>query len=91
MELLVVLAGIAGLVLLYFCLGIVLKFIWGWWISIVAVLFCVYVGLTYGWGGAIGGVLGFCVALAANNEWHDTKLYLLVCDKLDQWFYFKDT
>ena len=91
MELLAVIGIIIGLVVLYFCLGIALKFIWGWWILVIATPSCVYIGVAYGWWGAIGGVVGFCIALAANNEWHDSKPYLAVSARIDKGFYFKDT
>jgi Zn-dependent protease with chaperone function len=90
-ELLAVIGIIVGLVVLYFFLGVALKFLWGWWILIVATPLSIYVGVAFGWWGAIGGIAGFCIALSVNNEWHDTRFYLAVSGTIDRAFYFKDT
>jgi len=91
MELLIIIGILAGLIILYFCLGIAFKFIWGWWIMVIATPLCIFVGLAFGWLGAIGGIIGFFVALGANNEWHGTAYYLSISRKIDKGFYFGDT
>lgn len=91
MEIVTILGGIVGLIVLYFCLGLVLRFLWGWWILAVSVPVCIVVGFALGWLGAIGAIVGFCVALYANNEWHSSTLFLSVANKIDKAFYFSDT
>lgn len=90
MQLLAVVGIIAGLVALYFSLGIVLKFLLDWWIMIIAIPLCIYVGIAFEWSGAIGSLVGFVLALGGNNEWHSTRLYLAISKKIDKMFYFKD-
>ena len=91
MELLAVIGIAFFLVVLYFCLGVALKFIWGWWILIVGTPLCIYIGVAYGLVGAIAGIIGFFVAISANNEWHDSQQYLVISNKIDKGFYFNDT
>jgi hypothetical protein len=90
MELLAVIALLVASVALYFFLGVALKFLWGWWILLVAIPVCLFIGIKFGWWGAIGGFVGFLIAVTANNEWHDTKPYLAVSGRIDKAFYFKD-
>lgn len=91
MELLVVIGIIIGLVVIYFSLGIALKFIWGWWILALVTPICIFVSFTYGWIGAIAGIVVLFIALGLNNEWHDNPYYLSISKKIDSKFYLSDT
>lgn len=91
MELLAVIGIVAGLFILYFSFGIALRFIWSWWIILIALPICLYSGFVYGWVGAVMAFVGFFVVVSANNEWQNSKLYIKVGEKIDKMFYFEDT
>jgi hypothetical protein len=91
MELLAIIGGLIALIALYFCFGIVLRFLWGWWILAVGIPVCIVVGIAFGLVGAILAIVGFVFALYANNEWHDSTIFLTVSNKIDKAFYFNDT
>jgi hypothetical protein len=91
MELLALIGICIGAVLLYFGLGIALKFVWGWWILSVSIPTCIYLGLTFGWTGAVIAVLALLIAVALNDKWHGSTVYVKVSNKLDRLFMFNDT
>lgn len=91
MEILAIVAVLVALIVLYFCLGIALRFLWGWWILCIAVPICVVIGFAFGWVGAICAIGGFCLSLYVNNEWHSTSVFLAVAGKIDRLFNFNDT
>lgn len=91
MKLLIIIGIVIGLVVLYFSIGMLLKFLWGWWILTLAIPLCIFIGVYFGWLGAIGGLVGFIIALNINNEWHNNQLYLNISKKIDGAFYFSDT
>ena len=62
MKLLIVILAIGLLVLAYFWMGVALKFLLLWWMSFVFGIPLLYIGLTFGWLGAIGAVLGSATA-----------------------------
>lgn len=90
MQILAVFAGIIALVLLYFFIGIVLKFIWGWWIPILAVPIAILLGLHHGWLGAIGCVAALVITIPLADGWQDTSICRLVDRLIDKAFYFED-
>ena len=91
MEFLIVLAVVIGLVIAYFCIGITLNFIWGWWIMILATPMSIYIAVTRGWSGAVGGMFLFFGAVGVTNYWQGTELYTTVSVKLDETFSLNDT
>jgi hypothetical protein len=91
MEILLIALGIAALVAAYFCLGIALKFIWGWWLLVVGIPILLTIGLAIGWVGALVAIIGFFVLLEANNQWHGSELYLAIERRIDGAFHLSDT
>lgn len=91
MEVVGVVAILVGLDVVYFCFGIAIRFLWGWWILVASVPACVFVGFVYGWVGAIIAIFGFFLALHLNNEWHDAALFGSISRQIDKMFYFDDT
>lgn len=90
MELVAIIIGTVGLIVLYFAFGVVLKFLWGWWILLLATPACLVVGFLYGWGGAIGALVAFFISISLNNSWHSNRAYLAVTASLDRAFHFED-
>ena len=91
MEFLIFVAAIVFLVVAYFCLGILLKFIVAWGILAIGVPILVMFGIFFGWLGAVGSVLGFIFLLHANNQWHQNESYLSLERKIDKAFNLSDT
>lgn len=91
MELIAIIGAVIALVVAYFCLGILLKFIWGWWILALGSPILIVVGLATGWVGALVCIFGFCLLLVANNKWQGTNAYIFFDAKLDKTFHLSDT
>lgn len=86
---LLIFLGIIAAILLYFCFGIVVKFLWGWF----PIIFGGAVSVAMLFGSLlfqIIGVLLFVKCLIWTNSWHDTQIYTHIEEKIDKWFYFKD-
>lgn len=83
--------GIVALVVAYFCFGIAVKFLLGWWILVLGTPVLFIVGIALGWIGTIVVIAGLITLIAANNRWHDSKLYLALEQKVDRAFYLSDT
>ena len=91
MELLTIAVGIIAIVVGYFCFGVLVKFLLGWWILALGIPVLVGIGLSQGWVGALVAVAGFIGLLSANNRWHGSETYLVLERKVDKAFYFSDT
>lgn len=91
MELVIVLLGIIAIVALYFCLGVFIKFMLGWWMLALGTPILLVIGFTMGWIGAIVAVVGFIALLIANDEWHGSGSYVALAKKVDAAFYLADT
>ena len=91
MELLLVALGIVALVIGYFCLGILVKFLLAWWILAFGIPVLLVIGLAIGWVGAVAAIFGLFHLIRANNRWHDSELYLALERKVDNAFYLSDT
>ena len=79
------------LVFCYFFIGIILKFIVGWWILIVGIPITIYLGFKYGLIGSIVALFSLGIFLGLNNLWHDCRLFLYFEKVLDKIFYMSDT
>jgi hypothetical protein len=91
MALLVVLGALVGAVCAYFLAGILIRWLWEWWILAFAIPIALIVGFSSGWVGAVVAIIAVCLALAANNHWHSSPWYFAGADRIDNAFYFKDT
>ena len=90
MEFLFVIVGIFLLIGLYFWLGVVVQFLWGWLPMALGLLVAVAVGVSGGW---IAGILGVFLALLSilgADAWHRTALYQRVESLIAQAFYFDE-
>lgn len=90
MELFLVIVSIISLVVLYFLFGIIVKFILGWIPLFLGIILGLVIGLQGGIIGALIGIILFIVSILVTNSWHDIKVYLIIEEKLDSIFYFKD-
>lgn len=91
MTFILIVLAIAALVIGYFCLGILLKFMWAWWPAVFGVPVLLAVGFAFGWIGALIAIGGLFGLLSASNNWHGTSLYLEVERRIDGLFYLSDT
>ena len=91
MAFFIIIAAIVSLVVAYFCLGILIKFIVAWGILAIGVPILIIFGISFGWLGAVGAILGFVFLLHANNEWHGNEKYLALEKKIDNAFNLSDT
>lgn len=91
MEFVVVVGVGLTLIVGYFCVGLLLKFLLEWWILVFGIPSMLVVGFAMGWVGAIVAVIGFFWLLNANNEWHSSGYYLRIVKRLDDAFYLSDT
>lgn len=90
MKLLIVILAIGLLVLAYFWMGVALKFLLLWWMSFVVGIPLLYIGLTFGWLGAIGAVLGAVLLLAITLSWQNSHTCQVLQARLNKAFYFDD-
>jgi ABC-type multidrug transport system permease subunit len=91
MEFIVVVAGLLFCILLYFCVGIALRFVWEWWILLISTPLLVASAVLYGWIGAVLSLILWFFSLTANNSWHSNAVYLKGSQWLDRTFNFSDT
>ena len=90
MEFVAIIIGIVLLVVLYFCIGMVAKFIWGWLPLATGLAVGVGMAIFGGWLGAAIGVF-ICVALVVGTDrWHSTDLFQRVERGIDKAFHFDD-
>lgn len=90
MELLIVVGVLIALVIGYFCLGALLKFLVQWWMAVVFGIPLLYVGLGFGWIGAIGAVLGALLLMGATMNWQNSPTCEALEARLNKAFYFDD-
>lgn len=87
---LLIFLGVIAAITAYFCLGIVVKFLWGWFPIVFSTMAAIAI-LIFGNGfWQVIGVMLFCMSLHWNSLWHNTTIYTNIEKKLDDWFYFKD-
>ena len=80
-----------ALVFCYFFLGILLKFIVGWWLLILGSPIAIFFGFKYGLIGSVIALLSFCILLGLTNAWQDCRLFLFLEKVLDRIFNLSDT
>ena len=90
MEFLIVIAVIIGLIVGYFCLGMLLKLLLQWWLPLVCAVPLIMLAVGFGWLGAIGAVIGAIGLLVAAQQWQESPTYLALEAKIDKAFYFND-
>ena len=90
MEIFLIFVATIILTVLYFCFGALVSFIWGWWISIVAILTTIYILYVDGWNGVTAGIFLIAFSIIFTDSWQGTNLYNIVSDKIDSAFNFND-
>ena len=90
MEFLFVSVGIFLLIVIYFWLGVVVKFLWGWLPMVLGLLVAVAVGFSGGWVAGILGVFLALLTVVGADAWHRTALYQSVESLIDRTFYFEE-
>ena len=91
MQLAAVVLILAGLIATYFMAGILLSWLWSWWILIIAIPAGIAVGLTEGWLGALAGLAGVTLAIGLTDRWQGTTTHDAVADAIERMFHFGDT
>ena len=90
MEIVIIIGGIIVIVILYFSLGMFVKFFWCWLPLFLGLLIGVSIGLSGGWWRAAIGVFTFFLSLLITDAWHRTTFYLRIEAMIDKAFYFDD-
>jgi O-antigen ligase len=75
LEFISIVGILIALVLVYFFLGMVLKFLWGWMPFVAGLLVVLALALGGGWLAAGLGVVILVAVLTLTNSWHSTALY----------------
>ena len=90
MEFLILILGGILCVFCYLAFGMIVRWIWEWWVLAISTPILFTIGMKSGLGGAAVCLCIFCVALVANNSWHTTDLYFRGAKWIDKAFYFRD-
>ena len=90
MEFILIIICAVVLIIAYFCSGIFLKFLWGWWPLLIGILIGLIALFSGGWMGAIFGIIVFIVAITGTNSWQDTTTYTRLESSIEKAFYFRD-
>jgi hypothetical protein len=90
MQLVLLAITILGAIFAYFAAGIAFRWFLEWWILAISTPILIAVGILFGWAGALVALIGFPLALSANNAWHSSNTYFRISDRLNKLFYFED-
>ncbi len=90
MELLAIIVGIILLITLYFCFGMLVKFIWGWLPLMLGLIIGLLFGIFGGWTGAGVGFLLVVGAVFTTDAWQGSNLFLSVEESIEKKFYLND-
>lgn len=90
MALVAIIGAVVALVTAYFCLGILVRFLWEWWILVVSTPLFAVVGFQSGWAGAAIAFFAWLYTIKANNDWHSKPVYFSVAEWIDRRFNFSD-
>lgn len=74
----------------YFFIGMLIKFLWGWFPLIIAIFLGITIGLYGGWANAVFGFIFIIGAIIGTNAWHGSSLYLRCEEAIEKLFYFHD-
>jgi hypothetical protein len=90
MEAIFLLIAIVALVVAYFLIGMLLKFIVGWLPALLSVPIGILLMIQGGWVLSISGIIILIAGISYTSEWEDSKTCCFVVTKLDKIFYFRD-
>lgn len=90
MEVLLVILTISLFVIGYFFIGVLLKFLWGWFPAIIFIPVSLLIMFQGGVFLAVVGIVIFFSAILSADKWQDTGLHDRVERRLEAIFYFKD-
>lgn len=90
MELFAIISAIVLLVILYFCFGMLIKFIWGWLPLLIGLVVGITIGILGGWSGAAIGLVIILGSIFATDSWHGTDLFLTVEESIEKKFHLND-
>lgn len=90
MEFFAIIFGIVLLVTLYFCFGMLVMFIWGWFPLIIGLSLGIISGILGGWSGATIGIAIVLASIFGTNTWHGTDLFLTIEESIEKKFYLND-
>ena len=82
--------GIVLIIILYFFIGIILKFMLVWFPLIIGSIISLILILLGGYVKAIIAFLIFFLFLMLNNKWQSSQLFFQLEKIIDKFFYFKD-
>ncbi len=86
MELFAIISAIVLLVILYFCFGMLIKFVWGWFPLFIGLIVGITIGILAGWFGATIGLVIIIVSIFGTDAWHGTDLFLTVEESIEKSF-----
>ena len=90
MELLLIISAIILLVVLYFCFGMLVKFLWGWLPLAIGLIIGITIGVLGGWSGAAIGLVIILFSVFGTDAWHGTDIFLTVEEAIEKKFYLND-
>lgn len=90
MNIILVFLCIITFIVLYFCVGIVLSFLMGWWPILIYVLTFFVILIVEDLSTALYTIPIGLILLFVTDSWQGTTVYLNMIEKLDKKFYFKD-
>lgn len=87
---LLILLGIVAIIIAYFCFGIAIKFLWGWFPVMFGVVVMIVSLFSSSLAWQVGGVLFFCISVHWTGLWHGSMVYANIEKKLNKLFNFED-
>jgi hypothetical protein len=90
MEAIFLLIAIAALIVAYFFIGMLLKFIVGWLPALLSMPIGIFLMIQGGWALSVLGIIILIGGILYTSEWEDSKACCFVVTKLDKLFYFRD-
>lgn len=89
MNIILIFLCIIAFIILYFCFGILLSFLIGWWpIIIYFAIFVIF--LVNNLSMALYTIPVGLILILVTNLWQGTTVYLNIIERLDKKFYFND-
>ncbi len=84
MELFTIILAIVLLVTLYFCFGMLVKLVWGWFPLIIGLISGITIGILGGWPGAVIGFVIILFSVFGTDAWHNTDIFLTVEETIEK-------
>jgi len=90
MQLLIIVGVLILLVISYFFIGMILKFLLGWFPLLIGLILGLIIGLATGWIGAIIGLIVIIASFSVTDKWQNSNTYEKYEKIINDKFYFND-